>query len=267
MSQLKRFSHLNVISLLLICFCSVSAQWQKKPSTEWSNSDIRKVLNDSPWVKKQDILQLQLGQAGYPKGGLNNERSKQGNDPGIKLNNDPSIPTPEKISDTSHTTLYVRLLSAKPLLEAVKQSEVTDEDNRELVGQLKALASSGPGDLIIIAVGLETVASPPRPYGGIPLPLGLSSELINETFLEVKGGQRLPLYAYKASKPYSLRLGGFFIFKRSVEGKPVITPDSNEFHFHTKFPSYRSSKGDAKFIDLDVTYKVKDLVYEGRLEF
>lgn len=261
MDKLKRLSCFTLLSFLLICSASTSAQWQKKPAAEWTNDDIKKLLNDSPWVKRLDLTSINLGKSGFPSGAPSNARSKQGNDPSVKLNNDPTIPKPEAISNRSYTIVYVRLISAKPILEAIRQNKVLPEDDERQVEELKALANSGPGDLIIIAIGSETLATPLKPYGSGAVTGGLSPEVAKETFLEVKGGQRIPLFAYKPGKTYNLRLGSFFVFKRVVDGKPIITPDSDEFRFHTKMQSA------GKSVNLDVKYKIKDLLYEGKPEF
>ena len=259
MAKLKRISCFSLLSLLLICSASASAQWQKKPSAEWNGDDIKKLMNDSPWVKKLDLINV--GKAGYPSGAGSNTRSREGNDPSVKLNNDPTVPKPEAISDRSYTSIYVRLVSAKPILEAIKQNKVLPDDDERQVQELKALANAGPGDLIIVAVGLETLATPPKPYGSGSVTGSISPEVAKETFLEVKGGQRIPLYAYKPGKTYNLLMGSFFVFKRVVDGKPIITADSGEFRFHTKMRSA------GKSVDIDAKYKTKDLLYDGKLEF
>lgn len=260
MAKLKRLSYSSLLSLLLICSASISAQWQKKPSTEWTGDDIKKVLNDSPWVKKLDIMNPSKG--GFPSGGVNNARSKEGNDPSVKLNNDRTVPTPENVSDRTFNTVYVRLLSAKPVLEAIRRGKIVPEDDAELAKSFEALADSGPGDLIIIAVGYETKpSSEQRRYIVNAGPARLSPETIQETYLEVKGGQRLPLYAYKRSQLYHLTLGSFYIFKRSSDGKPVINSDNDEFRFHTRTSSSNKTVG------IDATFKVKDLLFNGKPEF
>jgi len=253
MNTLRRLSYFSLLSLLLICSASVSAQWEKKPSTEWTNDDIKKVLNDSPWVKKVDFFGV--GQAGYPGGGFSNQRSKVGNDPNIKL--DPSIPS-GRMSGGASTTVYVRLLSAKPILEAIKQNKVFPQGDGWQFEELKALANSSPGELIIIGVGRRILSSPYESTLGTGV---LSPDITKETYLEVKGGPRIPLYEYKSGRIYTLSLGIFFVFKRVVDGKPIIIPDSGEFRFHTKIQSA------GKLVDLEVKYKVKDLLYEGKQEF
>src|ERR1044071_9440723 len=106
MSYLTRVWQISVVSLLLICSGSALAQWEKKPSAEWSDSDTQKVLNESPWVKKQQIL--------------NPKKSKKTTD----FNNGdngyhPTVPTTDQSSELSYTTYYIRLLSAKPMREAL----------------------------------------------------------------------------------------------------------------------------------------------------
>ena len=256
MSHLVRIWQVRVISLVLICCSSVLAQWDKKPYTEWSDNDAQKVLNDSPWVKRQVIS--------------NRRKSKDT----IKFNNgangvDPSMPTPERISDSTYTAFYIRLLSAKPIREALKRNKLIEQEDERLTEKIKALVNSGPGEYIVIGIGHETKSEGARRYESHLLPHRISPEAAKETFLEVKGGQRLPLYAYYGGGTHDIRLGALFIFKRFVDGKPFVNIDSGELRFHTRFPSaYRQNMSDMEtFIKLEVSYKVKNMLYEGNLEF
>jgi|GEM_PF-2623983 len=256
MSRPARISQLRVIGLFLICCCSVHAQWDKKPSTEWSDQDAQKVLNDSPWVRRQQILTS-----------LNKSKSTVGFNNGAN-GVDPSAPAPERITDSSYTTFYVRLLSAKPMRDALKRTKLMDQRDEPLAQKLTALVNFGPGEYIVIGVGQKTVHEGARQYEIRLLPNRTSAEIAKETFLEVNGDQRLPLFAYYGGGPHDISLGTLFIFKRFTDGKPVIFGDSGEVRFHTRFPAaFQERPSDRRFITLDASYRLKNMQYEGNLEF
>jgi hypothetical protein len=84
--------------------------------------------------------------------------------------------------------------------------------------------------------------------------------LKNTTFLEIKGGKRIFLQEFQPATPDGLgaRIGARFIFQRLVDGKPFITPESEEIHFFSPL------SGTYK---LDRRFKIKDMMYEGKLEY
>jgi hypothetical protein len=84
--------------------------------------------------------------------------------------------------------------------------------------------------------------------------------LKNTTFLEIKGGKRIFLQEFQPAGTDAMgaRIGGRFIFQRLVDGKPFITPESEEIHFFAPLSdTYK----------LDRRFKIKDMMYEGKLEY
>ena len=83
-----------------------------------------------------------------------------------------------------------------------------------------------------------------------------TANLKNNTYLEVKGGNKVFLKEFQTPKQDGL--GARFIFPRLIDGKPFITPESEEIHFFTELSStYR----------IDRRYKTKDMMYEGKFEY
>ena len=83
-----------------------------------------------------------------------------------------------------------------------------------------------------------------------------TSSLKNSTHLAAKGGKRLALQDYKA--PINDGLGAKFIFPRTLDGKPFVTADCGELHFYTEM---------AKFIRVNVRFKVTEMALNGTLEY
>ena len=53
-------------------------------------------------------------------------------------------------------------------------------------------------------------------------------------------------------------LGARLVFPRLVDGKPWLTTESAEIHFYSELSSTYK---------VDTRYKVKDMIYQGKLEY
>ncbi|HVG20396.1 MAG TPA: hypothetical protein VNI02_15200 [Blastocatellia bacterium] len=242
MNVVKRALVLSVAALLLSLPLSASAQWDKKPYAEWSEKEAQKVLNDSPWARTQ-VFTSAVTLYRQPATG------RQG-----------ASQTSSRPPDATHVNFRIRFLSAKPVRQAIgrmmelKQKRPVSD---ELAAQLKTFASGDFLEYIVITVSCDSQEA----GGNFQQALSLlhtrgTADLKNSTFLEVKGGKRLFLQEYQA--PRQDGLGARFIFPRMVNGEPFITTDSEEIHFYTELnDTYR----------LDRRYKVKDMMYEGKLEY
>jgi hypothetical protein len=82
-----------------------------------------------------------------------------------------------------------------------------------------------------------------------------TASLSGYAFLEVKSGGKLSLLEYQT--PREDGLGARFVFPRLVDGKPFITPESEEIRFYAKLDS----------VKLDRRFKTKDMIYEGTFEY
>ena len=244
MNILKRALLISMAALLVSVPLSASAQWEKKPYTEWSEKEALKLLNDSPWGRTQVFTTSQPLFRGPTTG--RQGTSGQG--------------TSANTANATHVNFRIRFLSAKPIRQAVtRMLEINQKQpmGDELAAHLKSFTSGEFLDLIVITVACDSQ----EPGANVQEALGLlrtrsTVALKNNTFLETKGGKRIFLQEYQPPRPDGL--GARFIFSRLVDGKPFITPQSEEIHFFTELSgSYR----------LDRRYKVKDMMYEGKLEY
>jgi hypothetical protein len=80
-------------------------------------------------------------------------------------------------------------------------------------------------------------------------------DLKNNTYLLVKD-QRVFLQEYQA--PRRDGLGARLIFPRIVDGKPIIAAESDEVRFVSDL---------AANFKLNMRYKVKEMIYQGKLEY
>jgi hypothetical protein len=241
----------GILGLLLVFSLTTSAQWDKKPYAEWSDKDAQKVLNDSPWGRTQvytsPLTMFRSGQSSIP-----GNTARPGSSNGQQTAGAPP--------DATHVNFRVRFLSAKPIRQAFSRMiEIQQKKGAgdELTEQLKQFASGEFLEYIIIAVtcdsqdpgaNVQEASSLLRTRG--------TADLKNSTFLEIKGGKRIFLQEFQP--PHQDGFGARFIFPRLVDGQPFITPESEEIHFFTEL------SGTYK---LDRRFKVKDMMYEGKLEF
>jgi hypothetical protein len=243
MNVVKRALVSSMAALLLCLPLSASAQWEKKVYTEWSDKEVQKMLNDSPWGRTQVFTSAVTLFGQQPTG-----RGAGGQS------------TSSRPPDATHVNFRIRFLSAKPIRQAIsrmmemKQKQPISE---ELAAQLKSFASGDFLEYIVITVSCDSQQTGANVQQALSLLDSRgTADLKNNTFLEIKGGKRLFLQEYQP--PRKDGLGARFIFARLVDGEPFISTNSEEVHFFTELnETYR----------LDRRYKVKDMMYEGKLEY
>jgi hypothetical protein len=147
--------------------------WKTKDSSQWTDEDINKVLNESPWAKAKTVQPQQSqtqrrgmgrrgggfgfpggglgggfpgGGGGYPQGGGGYPQSGGGYPQGGGNNGDPSQNEP--------MNLTIRWASAAPIQQALMRQGALAAD------ELKAVAASTEKYYVITVLGLRM----PRPH-------------------------------------------------------------------------------------------------------
>lgn len=224
-----------------------AAQWNKKPYTNWSEKEALKVLDDSPWGQTQVFTSSGIEYSG-PNREFDGSRAIDVGGNRVGLARHPEI------------AFRIRFLSAKPIRQAIsrlvelKQQGRTDE---RMAAQLQAFINGDFSDYIVLSV----VCDAPRPTVKLQdtkkLLAGLTTEQLKDNaYLSVNGDRRIPLAEYQP--PREDGLGARFLFLRLMEGKPVVTPEAGEIRFHAEL---------SKDFTLDRRYRIKDMMFEGRLEY
>ncbi len=222
--------------ILFLCALAmmVSAQKKMKPWTEWNEKDALKVLNESAWGQTQ----------------VETDTSEMFYNP----NNSGSRSTQGALNQATSVSYHIRFLSAKPIRQAVARS--MEAKNPQLANNLRAFVERNFDDLIVVAVTFE---SKDGRFSGQAMQAFNSANtglLKNNTYLEIKGGKRIFLEEYKA--PIKDDLGAKFIFKRTMDGQPVIGADTGEVRFYSEIPPS---------IKLNMRFKVAEMMYDGKLEY
>lgn len=228
---------LPVTLLLLALFVSAPAQWDKKPYTEWSEKDALKVLNDSAWGQTQTLTDTS-NMTGVARADSSSSR----------------------ISNVDQVNFRIRFFSSKPVRQAFSRMielQMKDKLNDEMKGKLKSLATADFPDYVLITVLCESPnANNKIQEATAALFKFTTADLKNNTYLLTKGGKRVFLQEYQP--PRNDGFGARFVFPRLVDGEAYITPESGEILFHSELP---------KLVDLNMRYKVKDMMFNGKLEY
>ena len=235
-----------VFSFMVFATSALVAQ-NTKPWLEWSMKDTTKILNDSAWGQTQ----LETKEASGESSAITNTGSSR-----TMVPKDASKDSPGAI--TSYIKYYIRLLSAKPIRQAVVRKILLDAPDMDAQRkeQLKGFAEASSSDFIVVAVVAE---AKDRSMGGEALQAFKSASLESlkgATYLERRDGQKIQLTDFKP--PIADGLGAKFVFPRTLNNQPFLEGDSGQLKFVCQL---------SKNIKLEARYKVADMMYDGRLEY
>jgi hypothetical protein len=218
-----------------------------KPWLEWNMKETTKILNDSAWGQTQ----LETREADSGSAAITNTGSSRSMTP-----RDASKDSPGAI--TSYIKYYIRLLSAKPVRQAVVRKLILDspEMEAERKDQLKSFAEAATSDYIVVAVVAEAKDNSMGAEASQAFKVATLESLKASTFLERADGQRVQLSNFVA--PIADGLGAKFVFPRMLNDKPFLEPGSGQLKFNSEL---------SKKIKLEARYKVSDMMYDGRLEY
>jgi hypothetical protein len=233
----NKLTVVTFLAIFLTAAGSVVGQKQPKPWKEWSKTDAQKVLNDSPWAHQQVDQDFQ-------------EASPLTRPP------DPSIDT--RLKQNEGMTYGIRFFSARPIRQAfVRMIQLQKKDlPPDTVTRLNTFAEVLSEDSIIIAV---TIENPDANMLGKAMQIvrnASTPELKNTTYLERSDGKRVFLEQYTPPGPDGF--GARFIFPRLLDGKPFLGPE----HTMVRFVSDLGQS-----IKFHMTYKVKEMMLDGKLEY
>jgi hypothetical protein len=235
-----------MIFVMFLAISSLIAQ-TGKPWLEWNMKETTKILNDSAWGQTQ----LETKQADGGSAAVTNTGSSRNMIP-----RDASKDSPGAI--TSYIKYYSRLLSAKPVRQAIVRKLILDSPDMDAQRkeELKSFAEVTTSDFIVVAVVAE---AKDRSMGNEALQAFKTSTLESlkeSTYLERQDGQRVLLADFKA--PIADGLGAKFVFPRTLNHQPFLDPGSGQLKFFCQL---------SKKIKLEARYKVSDMMYDGRLEY
>jgi hypothetical protein len=228
--------------------------WEKKPYTQWSEKDARKMLEKSPWCYEFNWgRQSPIGQdvTGPPIGTLPDPTSTPADGS-------------RGVSDSERefvTIVRVMLFSARPVRQAY--ATLIAKGDKARLEKLKDFAERDFGDEIVIAWVIDS-----KPKGATSvfdldreLRALAVGELQNDTYIASSSGKKLFIKDF--IPPTADGTGAKFIFPRTMpDGTPFLTAADKSFRFQT-----RKFKMKDDLVAVDATFKVEDLQLGGQLEF
>ncbi len=243
------------VSAIFFAACLWAADfWQSKPFTDWSDKDVKKMLDSSPWSKETNVAigggeapggntgkrgsrtpgtmgeanpVDRLAESGLEEPGKPGGRGGGGNSDGA------TIPT---------TTLIVRWQSARPVKEALARakygSEVgTSPDAKKLIEAVE------PNYIIVVSGLMRTLFQPDS--------ASQKKDILGASALAVKGKDPIRPVDFMA-KPNGRLVDAYFAF-----------PNTNPFSLEDKEVEFT-----AKFRAITVRqrFQLKNMVINGKLE-
>ncbi len=191
--------------LITVMFAGLSAFgqqfWEKKDYTQWSKQDCKKLLEDSPWAGRQDIVTTLSSAVGYAASG--GESSEQ-------------------------TTYILHFVSALPIRQAlVRQTQIERKYDKMSADEKKTfdentdrfLGSEFPDNVVVRVVFSSNIPDTMRTLMQFWQQQTVES-VKDSVFLVTANKQRI------APIGFSVARGGNefqFIFPRKLNGEPLIT--------------------------------------------
>jgi hypothetical protein len=245
---MKKLS-LSILLLAAVITNSSHAQKKAKPWQEWSRKEAEAILNDSSWGKTQidtDTSELFFRPQAAP-----NPRTGESNADPLR---------DERGGATNQATevrYRIRFLSAKPIRQAFARLIALDQpaEDPNVKVYMNDFVERKFDKWIAVTVGFE---SRDQRFSGKAIQAFASAttgSLKNNTYLERKDGKRLYLHIYQA--PSADGLGAKFIFERIVDERPFLNTESGEVRFVSEIAA----------VNLNIRFKVGEMMYDGKLEY
>ena len=232
------FSAMTLV-LLLAIWQGAAAQIDKKPYTEWTEKEAEKLLEKSGWAQTQVFTDTSGTFSTGPGRTVNSNQTRS--------------------AGVDQVNFHIRFLSAKPVRQAISRIMEIRQHNEmsdQMAAQLKSFATSDFPDFVVVTLTVDGSQSGGRLQEATALLNKLTTaDLKNNTYLLIKD-QRVFLQEYQA--PRRDGLGARLIFPRTVDGKPIIEAESDEVRFVSEL---------ASTFKLNMRYKIKDMIYQGKLEY
>lgn len=231
--------------------------WEKKKFTEWSDKEVEKMLNNSPWARAVDIPMggpSVMGAGGgrgrggmgggapgggMPGGGMPSGGGMGGAGGGYGGGGVGGMDMPQAMPTMR---LFVRWVSALPVRQAIARMRFGAEAG---ASEEAARVLRPQDDRYIVSVA------------GLPggMAQGEFDQFKELASLKIKG--RDPLHANQVQgQREQNRANLYFLFPKSKDGGYDISLDDKEVEFELKLRAFQVSR----------KFKLKDMVFEGKLE-
>jgi len=241
---------------------AISVMAKDKPWTQWTDKDAKKILNDSGWGQTQTFMATQESTSTLPSTAtargqtVTTGTTSIGGTKGGAIDEAPGV------------NYRVRFLSAKPIrLALLRLVQLDPKATPEQNEQAHQFVDAKYGQVVVISVSYDQDGLPKDNRYTMPVfqafSGGLTSDLKNKVYLDIKGVPRVFLQEYKP--PSGEGMGAIFIFPRIVNDKPILDPKAGgDVHFYAEFPKL---SGNDPQVRLTVRFKVSEMLYDSVMEY
>ena len=211
-----------------------AAQILNRDFSSWTLAEATRILNRSPWARKQTYTRV-VGGVGS---GIHGEKE-------------------------IFNTFFVRLLSAPPIRQAFARIQQIQAGYDEMTpaAKIRLDTTIAPGLNLDVSRWIVVTISfrSNNPNTELSVKRFFDSQTLetirDRAYLATEDFPRVELAAYFA--PREEAVGAKFVFPRHIDGVPVVSPDQNEVNFEVNIPSvYRR---------LRVNFSIPDMMVEGAL--
>ena len=153
----------------------------------------------------------------------------------------------------------IRFFSAKPIREALARSIFLQQEpaTRELlIPQMQSLIDRNFAPWIVVIVDFSATDGRLAGKAMQDFASATAEGLKNKTYLERNDGKRIFLLDYRA--PNGDGLGAKFIFPRMAADRPFLSAENSSVRFVAEVGAN---------VKLNRPFKVKDMMYQGKLEY
>ncbi len=222
-----------------VCTILIAKDFWEKPYKEWKKNEAFKMKDNSPWAKSQTFTTQTAGRGEAQETSRESADREQYNSVTVRF-----------ISALPVRHAYVRIAQLMNNYDAKTDAEKAEIDAK-LSGPLKVDFSK------TIWVGLEFHTNEPRTKMDVDrfFEQVKADHLKQSCYLISDRLGRVTIQEYYAPGPDGF--GAKFVFPRTVEDKPVVSPEDKEIKFDMGFDPI----GERVFI----RFKVKELMYGGEL--
>jgi hypothetical protein len=236
------------ISLVLVAITGL-AQKTEKSWTEWSKKEAEKILSDSPWSHTQvetNTSEMFFSPTSDPR-------------TSGRATNDSSRLEQGATNQSVDVKFRIRFFSARPVRQALaRMMQLQQKLDSVAAERLRAFAELEATNSIIVTVTFETADGRFLGKAMQAFNSAATGPLKNKTFLERSSdGKRMFIEEYVP--PGKDGFGARFIFLRTLPNdQPFITPQAGEIRFASELDQN---------LKLNTTFKVAEMMYNGKLEY
>ena len=222
------------IMLCLVVEVAGQNEWTRKPFQQWTKEEAEKVLNDSPWVARQEVRIRYAGEVTAVAGGAKQEAT------GGFMRTEQNTAMVSGARAPVDFTFTLRLRSAVPVRQALSrlkqlegQSEKVDQKDRanfdaRVKGLLECPACA---DNYVLALSSKSKENPGADavyttFGGAKL-----ADIKRYLYIANEKGERRDL-AYFVPPKAPGEEAIFFFPRLDEKGTPLLTPESKQLIFN-----------------------------------